>query len=340
MPSAWRETVLGGLLAVLTAAAFALNNACARRAVLSGTVIQGIMITVPYGIPFFLLAAAVSGTLGHILTLSHSALVWFILAGIVHFVFARYCTYRSHAAIGATLAAPISQFDLVITLVLALQFLGETLTPLRLAAIFLVFLGPIIAQYRPAKDVPDSPAAPTESHTPKFVPRLAEGYLFAALGALFLGSSPVLVKLGVDEAGASGSIVGALVSYIAATIVVGFLVVASGQLRQAFVIPREAVKWFNYAGFTVCCAHAFRYAALAIVPVTVAAPIMRLSHVFRIVFAWLINREHEVFTPWVMAGTFVSLIGAFLISLDTEAVIWALGLSDQAAALLRWHWPR
>jgi drug/metabolite transporter (DMT)-like permease len=327
--------VLGGFLALLTAATFAFNNACARRAVLSGTVIQGLMITVPYGVPFFLLAALVSGTLGQLFAMSQGAAIWFALAGVTHFACARYCTYRSHGAIGATLAAPVSQFDMVITLALALLVLGESLTPVRIFAILLLIAGPGIARHNPSSEGDGKP----DKAKPKFEPRLTEGYFYAALTALFLGVSPIFVRLGMQEIGTAGSFVGPLVSYIAATVVVVGLVLATGQLRHAMAVPREAVKWFNLAGFTVCCAHAFRYAAFALVPVTVAAPIMRLSHVFRIFFAWLINRDYEIMTPRVLLGTAVSLAGALLISLDTELIIRMLSLPESAANVLRWRWP-
>ena len=52
--------MLGGILALLAAATFALNSATARRAVLSGSVMQGIAITVPLGIVGFLIGALVS----------------------------------------------------------------------------------------------------------------------------------------------------------------------------------------------------------------------------------------------------------------------------------------
>ncbi len=331
--------MLGGFLALLTAATFAFNNACARRAILSGSVIQGLMITVPWGIPFFLLGAALTGTLDELAGLSGSAFVWFALAGVTHFACARYCTYRSHHAIGATLAAPISQFDIVITLFMALFLLGESLTPLRIFAIVLLVAGPLIAQYRPKKNKAPERTAESEKTAIKFQPRLAEGYFFAALTAIFLSFSPIFVKLGIDEIGAAGSFVGPLISYAAATAVVAGLVIATGQLGHAMAVPREAAKWFHFAGLTVCIAHALRYAAISLVPVSVAAPIMRLSHIFRLIFAWLINREHEVFSPRVVTGTIVSLIGALLISLSTELVISVLQPSDQIADVLRWRWP-
>ncbi|MEY3553588.1 MAG: hypothetical protein RL735_1936, partial [Pseudomonadota bacterium] len=48
--------ILGGFLALCAAATFAMNNAIARRGVLSGSVIQAMAISVPFGVPLFLIA--------------------------------------------------------------------------------------------------------------------------------------------------------------------------------------------------------------------------------------------------------------------------------------------
>jgi uncharacterized protein len=45
--------VLGGLLALLSAATFAFNNASLRRGVLSGSVAHAMAISVPIGVPIF-----------------------------------------------------------------------------------------------------------------------------------------------------------------------------------------------------------------------------------------------------------------------------------------------
>jgi len=112
--------VLGGLLAICSAATFAFNNASVRRGVLTGTVAQAMAITVPIGVPLFFLAALITGRLGDALTFSTQGYVALALAGILHFVWGRYCNYRATRAIGTNLVAPIQQFNLLVTLMLAI----------------------------------------------------------------------------------------------------------------------------------------------------------------------------------------------------------------------------
>ena len=66
--------MLGGLLALCAAATFAFNNASVRRAVLTGSILQGMAITVPMGVPLFFFAALVTGNLATVFGFSPTAL--------------------------------------------------------------------------------------------------------------------------------------------------------------------------------------------------------------------------------------------------------------------------
>ena len=211
--------MLGGFLALLSAATFALNNASVRRGVLTGSVLQGMAITVPVGVPLFFIAAAAVGTLGAVAEFSLEAIVALSLAGILHFVWGRYCNYRAMHAIGTNLAAPVQQINLILTLVLAIWVLGETLTPLRVLGIALILLGASITMREgdpqgesrnPAGSaVEAAKAAVVEDGEPAravapppssaFRPRYAEGYTFALLSATGYGLSPIFIRLGLES---------------------------------------------------------------------------------------------------------------------------------------------
>ena len=69
--------MLGGFLALCSAASFAFNNASVRRAVLTGSIVQGMSITVPIGVPLFFVAALVTGNLAAVAGFSPTALAAF-----------------------------------------------------------------------------------------------------------------------------------------------------------------------------------------------------------------------------------------------------------------------
>jgi uncharacterized membrane protein len=102
-------------------------------------------------------------------------------------------------------------------------------------------------------------------------------------------------------------------------------------------LDRSARNWFAVSGMFVCVSQMLRYMALAVAPVTIVVPIQRLSVVFRVIFSWLINRDHEVLTGKVLAGIAISLVGAFAITLSTDIAISLLPM--EWADLLTLEWP-
>jgi drug/metabolite transporter (DMT)-like permease len=343
----------------LSAATFAWNNASVRRGVLTGSVLQAMAITVPIGVPLFLIAALATGHLGSVTTFSPGALAALAAAGIAHFVWGRYCNYRAIRAIGTNLSGPVQQVNLVFTLVLAIWVLGEKLTVLRILGIALILIGPGFTMREgedkpaptPAKDARAeggaAAAAAIESASPvvapdkapAFKPALAEGYLFAALSATGYGLSPIFIRIALEDRSLGTSLAGGLVSYAAATAVLALMLLWPGQVRHVFAVDRESAKWFTFSGFLVCVSQMFLYMAIAVAPVTVVTPINRLTIVFRLYFSRWLNPRHEVFGGRVIVGTVVSLLGALVLSLSTETVSAMLPLPEAFASLLRWHWP-
>jgi drug/metabolite transporter (DMT)-like permease len=337
--------VLGAFLALCSAASFAFNNASVRRAVLTGSIVQGMAITVPLGVPLFFIGALVTGNLAAVLGFSPTAMAALAGAGIMHFVWGRYCNYRATRAIGTNLVAPIQQFNLLITLALAITLLGEHLTPLKILGIGLILLGPTLVMQKkkaPAAERPvsDEKITPIDAEKPAaFQPKYAEGYTFSLLSALGYGLSPVLVRIGLENQGVGVAFAGGLVAYIAATAVFALVLLWPGQWKHVWSTEREAVKWFTFSGFLVFCSHMFLYMAMSVAPVTVVSPINRLSILFRLFFSRLLNPQHEVFGGGVVLATVVSLAGAVLLSLSTDLVQSVLPLPEDVATLLNWRWP-
>ena len=345
--------MLGVIFSLLAAGTFAMNAAAARRAVLTGSVLQGLAITIPLGVPLFFAVAWMAGDAGHVIRFPAWALFWFSLAGIVHFVGGRYCNYAANGAIGTNLSAPIMQTEVLITLALAMLLLGEYLTPLRLIGIVLVLIGPSLVFNR----APPTTATPPASSsllppgnveprvTPVFEPRYYEGYVYAALAAVAYGTSPILIGLGLRAAGttagsgAGAALAGGVVSYIAATVVICAFLVVTGRTALIFETSRTSRRWFLFAGVFVCLSHIFRYAALGLAPVSVVTTLQRLSSIFRIYFGWAINREHEVFDRSVILATVVSMVGAIALSVSTEVFLSLAEWPDWVCRAALWRWP-
>jgi drug/metabolite transporter (DMT)-like permease len=173
---------------------------------------------------------------------------------------------------------------------------------------------------------------------PKFVPRHAEGYLFALLAAFAYGTTPIMVRTALRYAGPSSAILGGVISYGAATAAIALMLMLSTPLRHnVMALRRDNIPWFVFSGVFVAMAQGFLYSALAVAPIMLVMPLLQLTLVFRIIFAMWLNPEHEVFGWKVIAGSAISILGACTVSLDTDVILAAFGVEGAPARLLRWQ---
>lgn len=340
--------MLGAFYALLAAASFGLNNASARRGVIGGSAVQGLAITVPLGMLMFVPATIIAGEMADWGAFTPLQLLLLSGSGFAHFVWGRYFNIKSLEAIGTNLAGPVQQSQHPIALVLAIFFLGETLTPMKIVGILLIAMGPVVMlrQRSAAKVLAPQPplasdgapdSAETKPAKPVFEPRMAEGYFYALMAGLGFGASPVLFAAGIGDSGLS--MLGGLISFIAATLVVGLIVMLPGQFRDLRNMHRASIPWFLVTAAATFGSQFFRYLALAIAPVTVVQPIQSLSLIFRSIFGYFISREYERLDRGVYYGLALAFIGALVLGIGDEAVRRYVALPPWLAEIAAWTWP-
>lgn len=325
--------MLGAALALLSAITFGMNNAAVRRGVITGSVLQGLAVTVPLGVPLFALLVLPTGGFASLTAFSGASWAWLTAAGVVHFIVGRYGNYRANQAIGAALSSPFQQMSVLVALVLALLFLDDFLTPLKLFGILLLVLGPVVMVRGLRR------GGGRKNPKAGFTPRYAEGIFWGLVCAFGYGTSPLFIRAGLAGGGLVDSIAAGLVSYGAATVVVGAIILLPGNIPHVMRLERTNAKWFAASGLFVFLAQVFRYMALAIAPVSVVVPVQRLSVVFRVVFSWTLNRDHEVIGAPVIVGIAISLLGALALTVSTEVVLEFVPLPASVVDLARWRWP-
>ena len=326
--------MLGAIFAILSAAAFALNTAMARRGVVSGTPIQAMAVTVPLGVVCFLPLAFLTGELMRLPQFPITATAWMAAVGVVHFVIGRYCNFRSNALAGVNLTAPVVQLQVVVTMVMAVVVLHEPCTALQMIGGVLIILGSLITQQAPART---AAAGPAKSDVPQFAPRHVAGYLFASLAAISYGSTPVMARFALENTGPATGILGGLISYAAATAVAALALISPTVRHNVFSITRNNARWFTASGVFVAAAQGFFFAAIAVAPVMLVMPLLQLSLVFRMLFSTWLNPAHEIVGPLVLAGVVISVAGALMVSVDTGLIVNALGLPEPLARALLWR---
>jgi drug/metabolite transporter (DMT)-like permease len=321
--------LLGAILAVLSAATFALTNATGRRGVITGTPAQGMVISMPVGLACFLALAFLTGAAQNIGRLGGTALLSLSIAGVLHFVLGRYCNFRASQAAGVNLTAPVIQLNSVVTLILAVVVLREPCTILQALGAFLMVAGSLVVQ---------RPSEPAIARKPldlaAFNPRIAAGFFFALVAALAYGTSPIVIRGALQDVGLLGGLVGGSIAYAAATVAVALGLLIPSLRRNVLQVSSENARWFTYSGIFVAAAQGFLYSALAVAPIMLVAPLLQLSLVFRFLFAALLNPHHEVFGVLVVVGSAVSIAGACVIAVDTQLIVGALAVPEPLAGLL------
>jgi len=326
--------VLGAIFAILSAASFALNNATARRGVVSGTPIQAMAVTVPLGIACFLPLAFLTGELFQLPQFPNTAVAWMAGLGVLHFVFGRYCNFRANAAAGVNLTAPVVQLQIVVTMVLAVVVLHEPCTALQMVGGALILVGSLITQRAPAQT---AAMEAKEQSLPVFAPRYLAGYLSASLAAIAYGSTPVMARFALENTGPLTGILGGLISYVAATAVVS-LALLSPQVRQNVVaMSRDNARWFALSGVFVAAAQGFFFAAVSVAPVMLVMPLLQFSLAFRMLFSTWLNPAHEIVGRLVLAGVAISVMGALMVSIETSLIVNFLAIPEPVARLLLWR---
>ncbi len=297
--------MLGIVFTLISSALFGVTTVLLRRGTVAGSAGQGLVITVIGGVPLFLIAALVSGQIfstGDITGRGYAALT---AAGVIHFLIGRYCTFRAYAAIGANRSSPVLQGTALLSVLFALTFLDEAMTPLKAVGIGLIFVGPALAASSPQPQ-----RAPAGASEDAEVPaRLLEGYGFAALGTLMFGVSPILIRFALEDSGGLG-VLGGLVSYAAAAAILAPIALFSGQASGALNLDRGTQVWFLSGGLTIFLGHMFRFLALSLAPVTIVIPLLRSQTIFALALGYVVNRRYENFHPRTLAGVAAAVAGS------------------------------
>ena len=307
----------GALLALASAFAFSVNGILVRRGVAGAgaTAGQGAFITVLLGVPFGLIAVAVTGQLFNFGEIPLGGYLLLAVTGIVHFGVGRYCNYRGVAAIGASRAVTIQAVAIPYSIFMAIFLLDEEITLLMFIGIALILGGPAAMIERRSKK-PQPPQGAAESATAQ-VPdamkvRQVEGYTFSLLAALAYGTSPILIRAAMEDSSRTAAI-GTLVAYSAAASVLTAGLALPGQRQLISAINLRYMRLFGGAGLSVFLAQLLRFFALSIADVAVVNPLMRMVGMFTLILTYLVNRSLEKITWRVVLGVLISFAGSVLL---------------------------
>ena len=127
------------------------------------------------------------------------------------------------------------------------------------------------------------------------------------------------MKSGFSNYSLEITILAGFISYISAIFsLILMMTFTRVRIRDVIEMDKSALKWFTITGFLGSSAQPLRYIALGLIPISIVEPIHRTSVIFRVVFGFIINRNHEIINLRVLLGVALSIIGMYLLILQID----------------------
>ncbi len=290
-------------LSIIGAFSYACSSIFARRAVMHvSDAVLGVMITVPLGVPFFMIILIFTGQMGSILSFSWQSYLLLSTAGFLAFVLGRALHLKSLQLIGANTTTILTRVNPLVAVILGVSFLGEVVTWELVVGVLLIVFGIMLVGVNPQM---------FRSGKSMFsrIPRRA--FTYGIGSGLAWGVAPILMKMGLS--GSGSPVAGAFISFSAATIILSVTLLNSKRRVALAGMTGSAVSFFVLQSLCGSTANLVRYLALDIAPVSLVAPIFALEPVFLLVLSFLFNRKLEVFGKAVIIGIIAAVVGAILL---------------------------
>ena len=198
---------------------------------------------------------------------------------------------------------PIDKSSIILTMLLAMLFLGEPFTWLKLLAMVLISLGTWLMVYKPGSisqkelDVKNNSAP---------VSRLWMLYAFGS--AIFAALTAILGKVGIRGVESN---LGTAMRTVVVLVMAWMMVFITGKQKDIKTIDKRSWLFIVLSGFATGGSWLFYYRALKDGPASVVVPIDKLSILVTIAFSYFIF--HEKLSKRAALGLFAIVIGTLIL---------------------------
>lgn len=222
---------------------------------------------------------------------------YFVVAGALAPVLGRFFNYAGIDALGVNISSPITFANPVVSMVVAIAFLGERISALGLAGGLIVVAG--------GSTIASAKGDGSVDFEKKYL-------VLPVLAAVFYGTSHVFRKLGIDLV-SSPVVAAAVTATTSLVLLTGYFLVRPSQ--RSFAVGREEALFFAMAGLATSIAIPVFYLALQVGSVVIVTPLLNTTPLFILAYSFLLFRGDELFTPRVVGGTVAVVVGVTLLSL-------------------------
>ena len=297
----------GLIFAVLVAVFYGLGDNFARRGVLrAGESYTTFLLSLLIGILFVLVIITVRTEWGILWHISGRAFTLLGAAGIMQFIGGRFLYFSAVRRIGVNKAGVISRISIPIAVILGIIILNEAVSATLILGVLFIIQGVILTglERKSARNL-----------NGESVPHRAQvnGILLTLTAGFFWGISGIFIRPALQEI--ESPFVGSLISYGSALVVIAAFLFGKEPREKLAQLNRPAIAPIIITGVLISAANIFKYIALSLIPVSLVVPIVATTVIYLYVFAFLINRKVEVFTPKIITGILLAAAGTIIITL-------------------------
>ena len=184
------------------------------------------------------------------------------------------CYFRALQIGDVNRVVPVDKTSTVLTILLALIFLGEGVTPIKTAAMVLIMAGTWLMIEKK-----QSTASSAAGH----------GWFWYAAGSAFFASlTSILGKIGVSDIGSN---LGTAIRTTVVLVMAWGMVFLEGKQRQVVLVPRRELGFLCLSGLATGASWLCYYRALQDGPASVVAPVDKLSILVTVAFSAVVFGE-------------------------------------------------
>ena len=221
---------------------------------------------------FSWLMVFIVGSFNTITTISSKTLIFLILSGLATGL-SWLCYFKALQIGNVNKVTPIDKSSTILTMILAMIFLGENITVLKIISIVLIGIGTylMIEKKEDKKETKDNK------------------WLILALGsALFASLTSILGKVGIEGVESN---LGTAIRTVVVLIMAWILVFVTGKQNEIKNIDKKSWKFLIFSGLTTGLSWLCYYKALQDGEASIVVPIDKLSILVTMAFSYFILKE-------------------------------------------------
>ena len=244
---------------------------------------------------FSWLMVLITGSWQGISQVSTKTLIFLILSGFATGA-SWLCYFHALSKGDINKVVPIDKSSTILTILLALIFLHEGITWMKLLSILLIGIGTMLMITK--KDIKVDSDKKSNSW-----------FIYAILSAIFASLTSILGKIGIEGIDSN---LGTAIRTTVVLFMAWVMVFVAGKQKQIKAIEKKELYFICLSGLATGASWLCYYRALKDGPASVVVPIDKLSMLITIAFSWFVF--HEKLTRKAAIGVILITVGTILLA--------------------------